>query len=340
MLEVNHPLMKPFDEEVVDLYTDEEVTEGQRGTVVNDEESPCHLTWVSESSASPPAVKTHSNGLTPLSLTSISLSTREDTKINALNCQLTKTSPLESDTTKGLSVSMEQSKLPSEESAFDKVDLQPGSLQVEAMGLCKSETKFNLWRSKVDVSLSCRCLQSPHIYPQLCINCHTLHDFTCALHCCDENHHVEFSDTGKEEMEKSRVSPKAGSLRVIGINTSQTHTGCSVAMSSLVLCDDPKSMTSSPRPFTYHDCCDLTRLDPQVLCLTCNVFHSGTCRKIDWCQSDHNIRPLGVCSCGRACSRDPLILCRYCGTEYCKDCWYRDPLVCTCGQNFDQSSSV
>lgn len=110
--------------------------------------------------------------------------------------------------------------------------------------------------------------------------------------------------------------------------------GGSTAASPLVICDDS---SQSPKAIPYHHCCDLSQLNPQVLCVTCGVFHSSSCREKDLCQTNHEFKPLGVCSCGSTCTRKPLILCRYCGSEYCQYCWYRNPLVCTCGQTFDQS---
>ncbi|XP_029289038.1 spermatogenesis associated 2-like [Cottoperca gobio] len=323
---------QPFDGEVeIDLYTDEHVNGVQREALVNDDESLHPLTWVTQSSASPPAVKTHSNGVTSLSSTSTSLSTREHVCISTLNCQLTKTSPLESDTSRSSSASMKQGRRPCEESRFDKADSQ--SCRAEAIALGQSEAEANHL---------CSCLQSPRVCLKLCIECNTLHDIGCALlqHCNRQSHHMVYSDNTREEVKELRaLSPQGGSLRVSDITASPTFNS-STAMSSLALCDEPKSIIPSLHPITYHDCCDLTHLDPQVLCLSCSVFHSGTCRGIEYCQEYHKIKQLGKCPCGKACSRTPLVLCRYCGNEYCNACWYRRPVVCTCGQTFDQSSSV
>ncbi|XP_070828471.1 spermatogenesis associated 2-like [Chaetodon trifascialis] len=328
MLEVTQPLMKPFDGDVEeDLYTDEQVNGGQRGTVVNDDESPRSLTWVTQSVASPPAVKTHNNRVTPSSPSSTSLSFREDMRISTLNCQLTKTSPLEADTTRSSSASMKKDRRPCEES--DKADSQLRSSQVEAMGLCKSEAEANHF---------CSCLQSPHLCVKLCIQCNAMHDITCALlqQCYRASHHLVLHDSMAEELRA--VSPQERGLRVSGRSASPVP--ATAALSSLGLDDDPKSIITSIHPITYHECCDLAQLDPQILCLSCSVFHSDSCREKDFCQIHHKIKPLGVCSCGRPCCRKPLVLCRYCGNEYCRDCWYRNPVVCICGKTFDQSSSV
>lgn len=94
-------------------------------------------------------------------------------------------------------------------------------------------------------------------------------------------------------------------------------------------------------PISYHDCCDLTKLDPRVLCHSCRVFHTKPCRESKSCRSEHDSSLLGRCRlCDAWCSRKPLVLCRYCGSEYCNACWYRNPVSCSCGQTFDPSSSV
>lgn len=257
------------------------------------------------------------------------MATREDFHISTLSCQLAKTSPLEPNATN--SDSVKQGKLPCEESTFNMVNAQSHSLQVEAMGLFKSMAEANHL---------CSCLQSPNICLKHCIQCNTLHSFTCALleHCKAQSHRIEFPHITTEEMEELRaLSEKGGNPRV---SVSPTLSSSSVAMSSLVLCDDPEPMSQSLHPIGFHDCCDLAHPNPQALCISCGVFHSVSCRGKDYCQMHHKIKPLGVCSCGRTCSRNPLVLCRYCGNEYCRDCWYRNPVVCTCGQTFDQSSPV
>ncbi|XP_068169159.1 spermatogenesis associated 2-like [Antennarius striatus] len=305
LLEVNQPV---FDGELeVDLYTDEQINGGQRGAVVK-EESPRSLTWMTHSIASPPAVRSHSNESTSSNPPFTSLPTKEDVRISTLTYQLTKSSLLDSDIIRSSSSNTEDDRGPCDESTFDKAESTSCSLQAEA-----------------ETNHLCSCLQSPHLHLRRCIDCNTLHNSTCALlqHCSRAFHLVVATDHTSPEAQ--RASP--------------TLTGSSAAMASLVLQDDLESMISS-HPIMFHDCCDLNHLDPQVLCFTCGVFHSGSCIEIELCQGLHKIKPLGVCTCGRPCSRKPLVLCRYCGNEYCSDCWYRSPLVCVCGQTFDQSSSV
>lgn len=322
MLEVNQPLMEQFDGDPdEDLYTDDQINGRQRQALPNDHESPRSLTLVTQSRASPPAVKTHSNGV-------MSLSTSED--VSTFSCYLTKTSPLESDTNRSPSAGTRQDMRPREESRFDTADSQSRSLQVEAMG-----------QSGAEVSHICGCLQTSHQSLKHCSQCNTMHDSACELlkFCYMERHSlVSFDNITEDAKESGGVSPQGRSIRASGLSASPTLTSSSAAMSSLTLRDDPTAIIASP--MTYHDCCDLGELDPDVLCISCGVFHSGSCRGLVFCQDHHEIKPLGVCSCGKTCSRKPRILCRYCGVEYCWDCWYRNPLECTCGKTFDQSSPV
>lgn len=328
-LEVSQPLMEPFDVELeVDLYTDDQLTGRQKQAVVNDDESPRSMTWVTQSSAPPSAIKTHSNGVTTLSSSSSSVSNREDVCISKLNCHLTPL--LESNTTRSSSASVKQERRHREESRFDIADSQSCSLHVEAMG-----------QSGAAANQICACLHSYNLCLKRCIDCNAVHGSTCAFlkQSCMENHCVVSLDNTTEKMkEPDAVSPQGGSLRASGMSVSPTISNSSAAMSSLNLCSDP--CLTVPTPMAYHDCCNLAQPDPQVLCISCGVFHSALCRNIEICKAQHTIKLLGECSCGRECSRNPLVLCRYCGKEYCRDCWYRNPLQCTCGQTFDQSSSV
>ncbi|KAK2918288.1 spermatogenesis associated 2-like [Channa argus] len=331
MLKVKNPVMEPTDGEVdIDLYTDEQVIGSQRQAVVVDNESPRSSSWVPENVASPQALRTQSNGMT--SLPSLSTSATENICISTLNCQLTKTSPVELD--RSCSASKRQGRRGCEELTFE-VDFQ-SQPQFRAKEVYKRKTEGNI----------CSCLQFPypHLYIKHCVKCKTLHQISCPMleHCFSEGHTVVNPDSTIKELNESgeSVSPQSEGLEVSDMSPSQTLIGSGAAMSSLVLCDRPKSIIGSLQPITYHDCCNLAQLDPQVLCISCGVFHSHSCRETDYCSVHHTVKMLGVCICGKLCSRMPLVLCRYCGKEYCNDCWYRNPVVCLCGQTFDQSSSV
>ncbi|XP_034541704.1 spermatogenesis-associated protein 2-like protein [Notolabrus celidotus] len=321
MLKVEQQLMEHADGEVdVDLYTDVQENGHQRRAVVTDDESPRSLSWMTPNDASPPSVKAQSNGLTSLPSSSTSLSTREHTCVSTLNCQLSKTAVPESHTARSSSSSARQRRRLA-------ADSQSHSLQAE---VCRSEAAADH---------TCSCLQSTHVCIQLCKDCNSLHDMSCALldHCKGDDHHVISPDNPSEEVRRSRaVGQHDGSFRVR--TSPNLSSSSSAAMSSLALRDEPNTVTA---PISYHDCCDLSQPDPQVLCHSCSVFHAGSCKGISYCQSEqHLLKELGMCPCGREASREPLVLCRYCGNQYCRDCWYRSPFECTCGEKFDQSTSV
>ncbi|XP_022078156.2 spermatogenesis associated 2-like [Acanthochromis polyacanthus] len=188
------------------------------------------------------------------------------------------------------------------------------------------DTKDSLLGASPEAAHLCSCLQAPHLRLRRCIECDALHDAVCAsLDVCAQRGH-ELTLIDDEVKEARTASPQRASPG---------------AVSSLTLRDDDLEPASPAlQPIGFHECCDLAKLDPQVFCRSCSVFHSGSCRERDFCQIKHDVRTLGVCSCGKHCSRKPLVLCRYCGNEYCNPCWYRNPLSCSCGQTFDQSSSV
>ena len=277
-LEVNQP---KFEGELeMDLYTDEQVNGGQRGTITEDDESPHSSVWVTHSTASLSTAKAQSNGVTSSSSSSSSVPTRENVHFSSFSCQLTKTSRQEANAVS--STSVQQGRRALEESTP-----QSHSLQGEAMGHFKGED---------EADLLCACLQTPdHLRLKVCTQCKAYHNVTCALleHCTAQCHLVVFPDMLRdEEIGDLRTgSLQAGSVMM---STSSPLTTSSADMSSLTLRDDPTSITSSLQPIGYHDCCNLAQPDPQVLCLTCRVFHSGSCRVMDGCKIHHKVKQLGV----------------------------------------------
>ncbi|XP_029953028.1 spermatogenesis associated 2-like isoform X2 [Salarias fasciatus] len=159
----------------------------------------------------------------------------------------------------------------------------------------------------------CSCLLAPQLHLQHCSDCDATHDFHCALLevCRNDSHYVEGSEPPQSDMP------------------------------SMALHAEPDSMSPIVQPISFHGCCDVKRPDPQLLCFDCRTFHLDSCRDGKLCLTAHDARVLGMCGeCGQACSRAPPVICRYCGKEYCRDCWYRNPITCKCGQTFDQSTSV
>lgn len=152
----------------------------------------------------------------------------------------------------------------------------------------------------------CSCLRAPPLRLHRCFDCRALHDITCVklAECSVGRHRVEEVPDG---LNGAAISPA-----------------------------DPEPPTV--RPISYH--CEAARAEPQLVCLTCHAFHGASCVQGKLCRSTHQIKRLGTCSCGKACSRTPLVLCHYCGNEFCRECWYKNPVTCSCGQTFDLSTSV
>uniref|UniRef100_A0A3Q3BQ66 Spermatogenesis associated 2 like n=1 Tax=Kryptolebias marmoratus TaxID=37003 RepID=A0A3Q3BQ66_KRYMA len=184
------------------------------------------------------------------------------------------------------------------------------------------------------------CINGLHPVLKHCFDCDTLHEVTCTIlgDCTMKGHKVQFADNLPEKMrEAHETSPPSGIFRESATNN---PTSINAAMSSSDVGDDTKP--ANLHPISYHACCDLrvAKQDPRILCHKCLVFHSHLCVEGKLCRVSHEISELGMCSCGKVCARKPLVLCRYCGREYCSACWYRQPVTCICGQTFDQESSV
>ncbi|XP_053742092.1 spermatogenesis associated 2-like [Synchiropus splendidus] len=166
---------------------------------------------------------------------------------------------------------------------------------------------------------ACSCLQTP-VSLRECVDCGQLHDTRCAvLGRCASRGHLLLTPrrpTDPQTQQRPRECDPS------------TH---SAALSSLTLSD--------ARPISFHSCCAAAGLEPRYMCASCRAFHCRPCPQLGLCLDQHQVQSLGSCGCGKTCSRRPLVLCVYCGAEYCSDCWYKDPLSCVCGRPLDPPSS-
>ena len=260
---------------------------------------------------------------------------REPLCVSTLNCQLTKTSPprqIPSGATRTASAATKQVASPDEEShVFDRNEVRPSISMMHTSGLPKSEDS-----SPPSPEHVCSCVQSSSSHLKNCLDCNTLHSTAClSLQKCRNNAHVLRTYKNQEESGKARPLSSQG-LHELGWCRPPSRAKDEAAI-SMLLCDTPDSLAKTPQPITFHSCCDQA-LDPQSVCFTCKFFHSGACREGLSCEKYHQTKLLRVCPCGMACPRKPLVLCRYCGLEYCNNCWYRDPVQCKCGETFDNPS--
>uniref|UniRef100_A0A8C5A2Z1 Spermatogenesis-associated protein 2 PUB-like domain-containing protein n=1 Tax=Gadus morhua TaxID=8049 RepID=A0A8C5A2Z1_GADMO len=264
---------------------------------------------------------------------------REPLCVSTFNCQLSKTSPprqIPSGATRTASAATKQVASPDEDSQshnFDRSEVQPSIAMMPAFGLPQSEDS-----SPPSPEHVCGCVQLSSSHLKICLDCNTLHGLTCSsLQKCSNSQHILVrSYKNKEKSGKTRP-PSSQGLHEPGWCRPPSRAKDEAAM-SILLCDTTDSIVKTPQPITFHSCCDQT-LEPQYVCFTCKVFHSDSCREWLSCEQGHKTKPLQVCPCGMACPRKPIVLCRYCGTEYCTNCWYRNPVQCTCGETFDNRSS-
>lgn len=303
-------------ESQLDLYTAEgaELNRGQ-GEAGLAEESLHSPTLVEcSSSKSTTAVKDNNGVFTP----------RETVCVSTLNCQLTKsTKPRE---------------------CSEKEQARQTSNRMESLppGL---SSQMRSWSSTLPDD-TCSCMKSEYGFQQHCSTCNALHTLSCAvLNQCMEDRHdrgAAFQPALQEHRENRGAATRRGG----------GGEGWGSASPPSLLHDAQGQLSSlsadysagSPagsfplQPIPFHECCDMAKPEPQLICKSCRVFHISSCGNVEFCQLKHVICKLGVCS--KRCKDPPWILCRYCGAEYCKRCWYLKPLECHCGQTFDQSSSV
>ncbi|XP_075993431.1 spermatogenesis associated 2-like [Genypterus blacodes] len=302
LLDVTQPLKD--DAPYLDLYTDKQVNGGHREKSVEEDESPKSLTWQSHTDTSPTTVLPQSSGAAP---SSCSFSSLPQEPVCGSNPRHTASRSFSARTKQGRHSRDESPKL-----AFDAATVCERSLPSEAKQVCSS-------------------MQSAAVCVGRCVECDTVHDSShAALQKCRAKHHG--APPPQDEITEAAMELRTAT----GQSRGQT---AAPPLTASALCDGRDSPDRPP--ITYHECCDLASPDPRTLCSDCRAFHAVGCRRADYCRKSHKLRLLDRCSmCQGLCVRKPLVLCRYCGAEYCSSCWYRHPIICVCGQTFDQSSSV
>uniref|UniRef100_A0A096MGJ2 Spermatogenesis associated 2 like n=1 Tax=Poecilia formosa TaxID=48698 RepID=A0A096MGJ2_POEFO len=159
----------------------------------------------------------------------------------------------------------------------------------------------------------CDCLSAPPLSLQRCLDCGVLHDITC----------VRLTEC---RLQRHQVEPASG------VPETGPETGVERPRDAV-----PED-TAAFQPISYH--CEAASANPHLLCLTCRAVHGSACVEGRLCRSAHRTRRLGTCSCGKSCCGTPRVLCLYCGDEFCRDCWYKNPLTCVCGRSFHLSTDL
>lgn len=188
----------------------------------------------------------------------------------------------------------------------------------------------------------------------VCHDCYNIHDIACVdIQKCHSLLH-NLQGTGKLQPPQGEwgapASPQRHSclrvddpLYVVCHTCNQSHDclcevvqQCEASAHAVKYLVEMKEDTHTPsKPMLLHQCC--ISVQPGYACITCKVFHTSSC--IYECFRKHDVRKLkSVCL---VCSDHEVgILCRFCSAQYCKKCWFEDPINCKCGRPFDNSSPV
>ncbi|XP_036400124.1 spermatogenesis associated 2-like [Megalops cyprinoides] len=189
----------------------------------------------------------------------------------------------------------------------------------------------------------CHCFNTSALFNYKCEQCQMIHTDCHILERCRMAGHSTclVSDTDPHEREgKASTTLQDGASFLEKTKSGKSNVSLPGASSCFTSTSLPAGASHRPEPFTLHKCAFALSALSELACHTCRVFHSLDCHDGRLCQKRHEVNRLGGCTAKQGCRNTPQILCWYCGTECCKDCWYRDPLYCVCGQPRPISSEV
>ncbi|XP_072551094.1 spermatogenesis associated 2-like [Salminus brasiliensis] len=199
------------------------------------------------------------------------------------------------------------------------------------------------------------CMDSPTSdFFCVCYDCYNIHDFLCEdLQSCQILKH-NLQSTGKVQPPQGECGGTAPPERheclmaedvpyVLCFTCNKFHyclceegQKCRTSHAVKYWVEMNKEKAHAPSvPLTFHQCCISTQ--PTLACLTCRVFHNTHCDM--QCFQKHRVQSLDL-FCRQCTQPNFHILCRYCCAQYCKNCWFKNPMNCLCGMPFDNSSPV
>lgn len=182
----------------------------------------------------------------------------------------------------------------------------------------------------------------------VCHDCHYIHDVNCKefQQCLRESHNVQ--TTGRLQSAQVEQGLTAHTcFKAAGTQYAVCHTcnkshdlfwnelqNCISSGHNVTYLLENNENAAETKPMPMHQCC--TSAEPNFACLNCRVFHAVSCDD-NQCQRQHEVQILRYVCC--VCSNTQLfILCRYCCAQYCKTCWFKNPLECKCGMPFDNTA--
>ncbi|XP_066541596.1 spermatogenesis associated 2-like [Hoplias malabaricus] len=186
----------------------------------------------------------------------------------------------------------------------------------------------------------------------VCYNCQNIHDFGCegVSICKSLQHYLQITgrvqpprlDLGQTSQPERHKCLTEDNPPYVVCNTCLLSHDC--LCEEVQKCEDSnhdvsyrvemKKAESPSKPMPFHQCC--TAKQPTFVCLTCKVFHAQSCEDRQ-CYGKHDVQEL-MSVCTRCSHSEPYTICRYCCAQYCKKCWFKNPLQCKCGMPFNNSS--
>ncbi|XP_055029473.2 spermatogenesis associated 2-like isoform X1 [Misgurnus anguillicaudatus] len=223
------------------------------------------------------------------------------------------------------------------------------------LGLCSEEVgqhqEKNAPLSK-DLLKNHRCMEKPTSDTFLvCYSCQLIHDHSCTdiIVCQLRQHFVQSTGTLLTVVNAPErhtcLTPEAP-VYVICSTCNYAHdclctqvTNCKKYLHEVQYRQELGVSETHNTPMEFHQCCAANHQSPEIACLICKVFHASLCPGTWECSLKHKIHHLGN-TCVTCFSEDVSVLCRYCCLQYCKKCWFKEPMSCKCGNPFQNYTAV
>ncbi|XP_067276366.1 spermatogenesis associated 2-like [Pseudorasbora parva] len=190
----------------------------------------------------------------------------------------------------------------------------------------------------------------------VCYDCQEIHDHNCNVikKCNSKQHNVQ--PTGKlqppqgervNSQNRHRCLSSATPVDVICHTSNNSHDylckdwqSCVTNAHHTQFTQETDDSGTSCAPISVHESCLKAKESlPEIVCLTCKIFHHFAC-PVGWhCSQKHKIQDIGT-KCVTCLGPELDTICRYCGTPYCKRCCFKNALLCKCGKSLIPSTSV
>ncbi|XP_056334203.1 spermatogenesis associated 2-like [Danio aesculapii] len=227
--------------------------------------------------------------------------------------------------------------------------------KVEDLNLTQAQPKPSREKSKDSMKTHSCVAGSTSKSFLVCYDCQFIHDHNCDyIKKCSMNHNVQ--PTGQLHLpqeDRAKAPNQHTCLTAKTVIYAICHTcnyvhDCKceylqICMKYVHHVEYSKEMGDSETtcaPIPYHPgCWKGNHRVPEIICLTCKVFHFPLCHDGQQCSKLHNIQVVGT-ECVICHSCELFTFCRYCGAPHCKLCFYKNTLLCRCGKSLVSCSAV